>query len=411
MVNRINILLVILVSVFFCACDTTVESEATGAGTCVPVMEHDEFVILCWYELVDISADVLLDEYNSPDAEWRLNKLKEAGFTTYYDYRLDSYDDAEALLSMGDRVGMDIIVDCPELHEEIMTPMIVEAMSAHPSLYAYAVWDEPETSEYAEVVRRIKEIYKYDKMRPCYVNLYPNYGLDEWTEDNYLNTVRHFLKSVPVSFLSFDYYPVIMKDGEKVLRDAWYHNMEDIRLAASEAGAPIWAFAMSKALGSNPKPTLADLRLQQFTNLVYGAVAFQYFTARGIVWDDAVTDVYQYVKQVNHELKQMEDIFLGADIKGIWHTGKDIPRGTKPLVKFPDGISRLETGDAGAVVSYFMNKGNRYIAILNRSCTDPMNFMIEFEADALQISKDGSANEVDESYTIDAGDIMLFTWK
>ena len=40
-----------------------------------------------------------------------------------------------------------------------------------------------------------------------------------------------------------------------------------------------------------------------------------------------------------------------------------------------------------------------------------MNFMIEFEADALQISKDGSANEVDESYTIDAGDIMLFTWK
>ena len=151
--------------------------------------------------------------------------------------------------------------------------------------------------------------------------------------------------------------------------------------------------------------------MQQFTNLVYGAVAFQYFTARGIVWDDAVTDVYQYVKQVNHELKQMEDIFLGADIKGIWHTGKDIPRGTKPLVKFPDGISRLETGDAGAVVSYFMNKGNRYIAILNRSCTDPMNFMIEFEADALQISKDGSANEVDESYTIDAGDIMLFTWK
>lgn len=411
MVNRINILLVILVSVFFCACDTTVESEATGAGTCVPVMEHDEFVILCWYELVDISADVLLDEYNSPDAEWRLNKLKEAGFTTYYDYRLDSYDDAEALLSMGDRVGMDIIVDCPELHEEIMTPMIVEAMSAHPSLYAYAVWDEPETSEYAEVVRRIKEIYKYDKMRPCYVNLYPNYGLDEWTEDNYLNTVRHFLKSVPVSFLSFDYYPVIMKDGEKVLREAWYHNMEDIRAAAVEAGVPIWAFAMSKALGSNPKPTLADLRLQQFTNLLYGAVAFQYFTARGIVWGDSITDVYPYVKQVNHELKQMEDIFLGADIQGIWHTGKDIPRGAKPFVTCPEGISELETSDGGAVVSYFLNKGKRYIAILNRNCNEQMRLMIEFETEALQIAKDGSASNVDEAYTIDAGDIMLFTWK
>lgn len=410
MVNRIKILLIILLSAFFCACEKPSEQEKVGVGTCVPILEHDEFVFLCWYELVDIGADVLLDEFQDPKAQWRLEKLKEAGFTTYYDYRLDSYADAEALLAMGDKVGMDIIVDCPELHDETQTQRIVEAMSAHPSLFAYAVWDEPEVAEYPDVVRRIKEIYKYDKQRPCYVNLYPNYGLDEWTEDNYLNTVRNFLKSVPVSFLSFDYYPVIMKDGERVLRDAWYHNMEDIRTAASEAAVPIWAFAMSKTLGSNPKPTLADLRLQQFTNLVYGAVAFQYFTARGIVWDDAVTDVYPFVKQVNQELKQMESVFLGAEIKGIWHTGKDIPRGTKPFTTYPAGISKVETGDGGAVVSYFTNKGKQYIAFVNRSCTDEMSLMIDFETAASQVAKDGSESQVAESYTIEAGDIMIFTW-
>ena len=277
--------------------DGTADIEWSPAGTCFPILEHDKFTILCWYELIDIGADVLLDEYLDPSAEWRLHKLKEAGFDIYFDYRLDSLEEAEALLALGDKVGMKIITECPELHDAATTGMAIEAMSAHPSLYAYNVWDEPDLVEYPEVLRRLKEIYNYDKTRPCYVNLYPNYGIEEWTEDKYLNTLRHYLQSLPVSFLSFDYYPVIMRNGERILREAWYHNLEDIRTAASEAEVPIWAFAISKALGDNPKPTLADLRLQQFSNLVYGAVVFQYFTARGIVWKDSCTDVYPYVKR------------------------------------------------------------------------------------------------------------------
>lgn len=382
------------------------------AGSCVPIMKPEEFIFLSWYELVNIYVDDMLPEYLDPSAETRMRLLAEAGFNTYFDYRLNSLEEAEALLDLGDKTGMNIILECPELHDPLQTESAVEAMSAHPSLYAYNVWDEPELFEYPEMIARIKEIYKYDTTHPCYVNLFPNYGWDDWVEDKYLETVRHYLKNVPVSFLSFDYYPVIMENDNRELRDAWYHNLEDIRTAALEADIPIWSFALAKRHNPYPTPTLADLRVQHFSNLVYGAVAFQYFTTRAIVWNDTiVSHIYPLIKQVNEELKQMEPIFLGADIKDIWHTGDSIPRGTKALTAYPAGISKIETGDGGAVVSYLTNGGKQYIAFVNRSCTDETTLEIAFETEAVHIAKDGTETPVEASYTMEAGDIRIFSWE
>ena len=384
----------------------------SAAGTCVPIMVPEEFIFLSWYELIDVSADNRLEEYLEPSAEWRMSKLVEAGFNTYFDFRQNSLEEAEALLQLGNKTGMKIIVECPELHDPSQTARAVEAMSAYPSLYGYSVCDEPELYEYPEVIRRIKEIYKYDTIRPCYVNLYPNYGWDDWVEEKYLETLRHYLKNVPVSFLSFDYYPVIMDNDNRVLRDAWYHNLEDIRTAANEANIPIWSFALAKRHNPYPTPTLADLRVQHFSNLVYGAVAFQYFTTRAIVWNDTiVSHIYPLVKQVNEELKQMEPIFLGADIKDIWHIGESIPRGTKALTSYPAGVSKIETDGGGAVVSHFTNKGKQYIALVNRSCTDEVTLEITFNAEAVHVAKNGVESPVVSSYTMEAGDIRIFSWK
>ena len=413
-----RLLIFTCITVLVCACakntetDTKNESPATetGAGTCIPITYPDEFIFLSWYEIIDINAESKLEEFRSPSAEWRLKKLKEAGFNTYFDYRL-KFEEADALLTLADKVGMNIIVECDELHDPATTQETIKALSTHPSLYAYNVWDEPEVFEYPEVVRRIQEIYKYDKVRQCSVNLFPNYGWDDWVEDLYLETVRTFLKTVPVSFLSFDNYPIIIENEQRVLREAWYHNLEDIRTAALETNIPIWGFALAKSLGSNPWPTLADLRLQHFSNLVYGAVAFQYFTSRAIVWKDSETKYYPIVKQVNEELKMMEKIFLGADIKGVWHTGVEIPRGTKRLTAYPAGISEITTGDGGTVVSHFANNGMEYIAFVNRSCTEETTLQIKFNGESAHVAKDGTENPVTESYTMEPGDILIFRWE
>ena len=414
----LHIISYIAAAVLMCACGKNNEHTAgneepateSGAGTCIPITYPDEFIFLSWYEIIDIYADSKLEEFKSPSAEWRMMKLKEAGFNTYFDYRL-TFEEADALLTLGDKVGMNIIVECDELHDPATTQKTVEAMSAHSSLYAYNVWDEPEVSEYPEVIRRIQEIYKYDKVHACSVNLFPNYGWDDWVEDRYLETVRTFLKTVPVSFLSFDNYPVIIENDQRAVREAWYHNLEDIRTAALEVNIPIWGFALVKALGGNPWPTLADLRLQQFSNLVYGAVAFQYFTTKAIVWKDSETEFYPIVKQVNEELKMMEKLFLGATIKDIWHTGAEIPRGTKRLASYPAGISEIETGETGTVVSHFMNNGKEYIAFVNRSCTEETTLKIRFEGPAAHLAKDGTESPVAESYMMEPGDILIFSWE
>lgn len=397
MMKRIYIYLVIISAVLLFGCEKPSGQE--GGETLRPEPEEmEEFIILSWSDIINA------------DAEWKLEKMKEAGFNAYLGW-FDTFAEVDAILTSADKLGMKIITSCPELETDKKN--IVEAMSAHPSLYGYHIEDEPEVSEFSMLEGRIKGIRAYDQECPCYVNVYPNWA---WGgEDAYLPKLRSFLKSVSVSFLSFDNYPIKMVGGERQVRGDWYHNLEDIRVAAKEAKMPFWGFALALAHSTNeasyPIPTIADLRLQQFSNLVYGAVAFQYFTTWGIIQDGGVTGVYADVKRVNGELKQLEKIFLGAEIKNVWHTGKVIPSGTKKLNAYPSGITKITTGDEGAVVSYFTNNGKKYMAFVNKSCIGGLDVSITFSAKAARVAKDGAESPVEDSYRIPAGDIIIFTWE
>ena len=395
MMKRLSIIIGVLATVVLAGCEKT---SSSGGPTVCPEVNQGEFIILSWSDIIDA------------DAEWKLEKLKEAGFNAYLGW-FKTCAEVDAILTSADRLGMKIITSCPEIQTDPKN--VIEAMSAHPSLYGYHIEDEPEVSEFSMLAGEIKNIRKYDTERPCYVNVYPNWA---WGgEDAYLPKLRSFLKSVPVSFLSFDNYPIKMVAGERKVRDDWYHNLEDIRTASREAKMPFWGFALalahSTSEASYPVPTIGDLRLQQFSNLVYGASAFQYFTTWGIIQSSGVTGVYADVKRVNEELKQLEKIFLGAEIKNVWHTGKVIPSGTKKLNAYPAGISSISTGDEGAVVSYFSNNGKKYIAFVNKSCTGGLDVKIDFKTTAARVDKNGTESPVEDSYRIPAGDIIIFTWK
>ena len=71
MLKRIHKFLFIAISALAFACqknpDTTPEPE--GAGTCIPITHPSEFIILAWYEIIDINADSLLDEIQDPSTE------------------------------------------------------------------------------------------------------------------------------------------------------------------------------------------------------------------------------------------------------------------------------------------------------------------------------------------------------
>lgn len=403
MKKTFNTLLIAFLLLFSFSCKPyeMPDLSGSGSGSGAPIMEvPDEFILLTWTGVVDVNY-----------AEWQLQKMVECGINTYLGWR-ETYNELEVILNAADKVGINVIVSSPELETD--TENMVERLTSHESFYGYHIEDEPEVSEFPILADRINKILKYDTEHPCYVNVYPNWA---WGGENgYLSKLKKFLKEVPVPFLSFDNYPIRNVNGKIEVRSDWYHNLEDIRTAAKEAKMPFWSFALALSHSipdsKYPVPTLAQLRLQQFSNMVYGAVAFQYFTGWGYIQNgNIVQHVFDIVKQVNSELKSMEKIFLGANIKGVWHTGDNIPSGTKELKILPTGVVKLQTSATGAVVSSFSNKGKNYMAVVNKNCEGPMALSVGFKVDnVVTIAKGGAQAPVQENYQIEAGDILIFCW-
>jgi len=336
--------------------------------------------------------------------------MKEAGFNIY----LAKYNDLNTtlqILDIAQAAGIKLITSCPELKSD--ADATVKQLMKHPALYGYYLKDEPETWDLPELGVWVKEIQKIDNNHPCYINLYPNWA---WKIEQYAENLAAYISQVPVPFISFDQYPIVEINGApSILRPGWYRNLEEISAAAKKADLPFWAFAMAwshdlDSIHHYPVPTLPELRLQQFSNLAYGAQALQYFTFRGAVDDYGKTPVYERLKTLNHEIQQLAGVFLGAKVVSVWHTG-NVPEGARPLNKLPDAIKSLDTS-GGAIVSLMEKDNNLYLVIVNRDYRNPIELRIAVDESVQRVQKDGSMITVGSDYEqLDAGDMVIYTWK
>lgn len=343
---------------------------------------------------------------SGPDTYAKLSAMRDCGINVYLGW-YDSIDKVQFTLEQAEKAGVKCILKSNELMTD--TEQAVRKMMDSPALFGYHIEDEPEVGDFETLADIVKKIKSVDNTHSCYVNLYPNWA---WGNiDGYSAKVTQFLSVVPVSFLSFDHYPVMEIDGVSQLRPEWYKNLEDIRRIARAKKLPVWAFALSLShrLGDvlYPIPTVEELRLQMFSNLVYGAQAFQYFTFWGI-YQNSPTQVYDRVRTVNRELQAMSKYFLGADVTGVWHTG-DIPYGTKALKEMPEGIARLEAGGNGFIVSQVRKDDNVYIAIVNKDYRSPAAVEVGFSGKAWKLDKEGGKAVAESgSIVIAPGDIQLY---
>lgn len=360
-----------------------------------PVVEYHEFPIVAWAGI------------DARDADAKFGPMKEAGFNVYLDW-YETFEEVETVLDAAEKHGVKVIVRSKNLLSDPAGE--AKKMMGREGLFGYFIIDEPETSElrtYGEIEKRIQAV---DKTHPCYINLYPNWA---WGGvDSYLNRLSGYLSVVPAPFLSFDFYPIMKKDGGVEVRDGWYKNLEDVRKVSRAKKLPFWAFALSLAGedSEHPAPTLADFRLQQFVNLAYGAQAFQYWTYWGI-YHTAPTAVYNPAKQVNRELQVLARYFYGADVTDVWHTGGDLPAGTTALTKMPEGVASLATGGP-ALVSRFVNGGHTYLSVVNKDCRHKMSLSITFDSKATKFDHEGfKASVTSADTTLDPGDIVVFQIK
>jgi len=344
----------------------------------------------------------------------RYRELAEAGFTT----SLTGFPNlAEALkaLDAAKGSGVSLFITCPELKSD--PAGTVRKLASHPALAGYHLVDEPSAAAFEEIASWQNSIQAIDASHPCYVNLLPIYANDQQLGTHgYQDYIDKFVKTVQPPLLSFDNYPTSWGKLELNV----YTNLEIIAAAARGARKPFWGFYQSINWDAMPPRTLAQLRLESYSNLLYGAQCIQAFTywmpgfpAHRDAPIDAQgkrTPFYKVVQEINGEIRAWSRVFKDARVLEVTHTGNSLPQGTKPFAP-KSGLKSVDVGSGSAVVS-FLEKGNAcFVALLNKDLSKKLKLTLDFDdpAKVLEVRKAGADRRVSGSeFTLEPGDILVF---
>lgn len=349
--------------------------------------QKPQIPILAWYSIP--AGEFATEE--------RYQELHNAGFTLSFSH-IYKYDDAVKALDLCAKTGLKSVFMCPELESE--PESTVNKVRKHPGLGAYFLRDEPGNQDLPSLAEWARRIESVDKDHPCYLNLLPVHAFA--SSNDYKLHVQLFDSLVNLPQISYDHYPVNQVGDSVFLNGHFWNNLEIVSQEARMRGKPFWAFALATAHGAYPIPTADHLRLQLYANLAYGAQCLQYFTywnpgtetwdfhQAPIMQDGKRSPVYEIVKQINQEIQARADVFIGAQVLSVHHTGTDIPMGTHRLTYLPKHILQLDTHGQGALISYLTNKGTNYVVIQNTSVNKPLQAEIKTDQKMKFVLPDGS---------------------
>jgi hypothetical protein len=353
----------------------------------------------------------------------RYRELKESGININFS-GYPNLDAVEKALNIAQKTGVKILFYCPELWSE--PEKTAKKLMNHPALYGYHLQDEPHGSEFPKLGTWAKRIQSVDNKHCCYVNLFPNIVEESRIGANYRTHIDELVNTVPVSFLSFDHYPVHEEGGNRWINKEWYENLEIFAAKSKEHHLPFWAFSLSVAHNTYPVPTAGEIRLQMFSNLAYGAQGLQYFTYWTPGFDPNYdfhhgpidtngkrTEVYDIIKTINREIQNLSGVFLNASVKSVWHTGKNNPRGTRRIDKLPEPVKVLDVSDEGAIVSLLEKGKQTFLVIVNKDFQKRMRLTVATNEKVKMVQKDGSlvpANAYASSFYVAEGDMVIYTW-
>jgi len=366
-------------------------------------------------------------------------KLKDVGVNIDIAF-FQNADSIAKALDVAEKAGIKLMISCPELKTE--PENTAKRFKNHLSLEGYYLGDEPGRPLFEELGELNKRLKLADDKHYSFVNLYPNINSNQskFGTKDYKEYVEVFDSIFPAPYLSFDFYPVV--DGG--IHPRWYENMEFYMKKYREEGRPFWAFALTTSYlaysDDTPEPslndfyqlyksyqpektfvhdipTLAELRLQIFVNLAYGAQGVEYWSFRGfgspLDAQGKRTVVYDRLQKISNEIQNYSGVFLGAKVVSVGQTGLNIPDGTTRLTQLPAPIKLLETIGEGAVVSLLENDGNSFLVIVNRDFKNAMKLVIYTDESVKKLLKDGSlvpATDFAVATEIEPGDAAIYMY-
>lgn len=379
--------------------------QLVAAGFVCSQVKPEPFPILAWTGLParEITAE-------------RFEELREMGITV----ALSDFGNAETMqkaLDIAEKTGLKLVASCPELKSN--PEQTANRFKTYPALAGYFLRDEPLVKDFRELGEWAKKIKESDPFHFCFVNLFAAINPQNAGPigaKNYAGYLREFIENVPVEFISYDFYPVLTEG----VHERWYESLETVAEESRKSGKPFWAFALASSYNNlHPLPTISALRLQQFSNLAYGAQGLEYWSYRmSSSLRDAPLDLngnrtgtYDRIKSVNSEIHRLAWVFQGSKVISVKHTGTVIPRGTSRLEDLPWAIKVFETEGEGALVSVQQNGENQFFIIVNRDLNKNMTCFIHGYPQLKRVLKDGKIVEAMKyrpKLELEPGDMAIF---
>lgn len=264
----------------------------------------------------------------------------------------------------------------------------IPKVNQHPAVYGYHLKDEPSAKEYPALGKAVAAVKRLAPGKWPYINLFPGDGpsYDKYVED--------FINVCQPMIVSYDRY-VLGEDGK--FGDAFWINLAQIREAGLRHGLPFHNIVLTAAHWGYREVTEADLRLQTFGSLVYGARGLAYYkfcsAALPILNADDLgnfrmgpldefgekTPLWQGMRRVNRMITNLAPTLLKLRSDDVYHIGGEaVPaRNHGPTDRT---LVKTVTGGEFVVGDFTHQDGSRWVLLVNRSLAHSARPKIEFNA-------------------------------
>jgi hypothetical protein len=206
----------------------------------------------------------------------------------------------------------------------------VRALMKQPGLGGYYLMDEPGADRFAGLGRMAALIREVDPDHWLYINLLPNCASPQQLGcSSYPEYLEAFVRECKPQALSYDNYFLTRKSPAD--HALFWRNLQEVATCARRHSIPFWNIVSSVGSYSYRVPTDADLRLQAFASLAYGAGGIAYFTyfapphgnyrLSPVDQFNNETPTWYHLQNVNLQIQALAPTLLKLHWRRVYHLG------------------------------------------------------------------------------------------
>lgn len=366
-----------------------------------------------------------------PLMAWGIDMLKSQPDSFYYEIAASgcnlitrNFHTEESLIKVLDKAGAANLRVMPNFSFR-KTPEQYAAMARrfkeNPHFAGFYLYDEPKYTMFPQLKVYVDSVYSVDTSRNVLINLLP------WVPEKsclapYEKYVEELVPITGAPLLSYDSYPLTTNDGETVVSDRFYYNLNLYHTVSEKQGVPFWAFGLVSQHFKFAMPNADNLRFETFSALAYGAQGISYYRYVPISYGtnnptriapvDSVggrTYVWYDLREVNAEIQRYAPVFLGCRVVNVGHVG-NVPFGANRLTRLPEPFRKLRSGRDGILFSHVRNNGHDYFVIVNHNPERQQKVRFSLSAPLIRLMPDGTVMQQKSAYVeLDPGGYAIFS--